>query len=130
MAHNVCKSYLEHGAQYHRDYFINALKLLYPDPVLQVDMPSSGRIRFVRQPKENRYVLHLLYATPIQRGRTQVIEDLPPVYEVKVKLQISDPIRKVYLAPSGESVNFTQSGGRVELVVPRVECHQIVVFDY
>jgi len=130
LAHSVCKMYYDHGAQFHRDYLINALKLIYKSPILTVEMPSSGRVRFVNQSGNNRYVLHLLYATPIQRGRTSVIEDLPPIYDIKATMQVKEKIKKAYLAPQGTELSFTQEGSTVKLIVPKVECHQMVVFDY
>lgn len=130
LAHSVCRSYYDHGAQFHRDYVLRALQLIYHDNVMQVNMPSSGRARFVKQADQKRYVLHLLYATPIQRGRTLVIDDLPPLHHVKVRLKVEAPIKRVYLAPQMEEIPFTQSDAQIECVVPTVECHQIVVLDY
>lgn len=130
LAHSVCKMYYENGAQYHRDYFINAVKMLYTNPVLEVEMPSSGRVRLAKQSREKRYVLHLLYATPIQRGRAQVIEDLPPLYQVKTRLMIEEKINRVYLAPQIKEIPFVKNAGFVEVTIPKVQCHQIVVFEF
>lgn len=130
LAHPVCRMYFEHGAQMHRDYFINALRLLYKEPVMSVDMLSSGRARFVRQLEENRYILHLLYATPIQRGRTLVIEDLPVIYNINARLMIKEKIKRASLEPQDKEIPFTQENGIVTITVPSVECHQIVAFEY
>jgi hypothetical protein len=130
LAHPLCKMYHKHGAQFHRDYFINALRLLYTDPVMQVGLLSSGRARFVHQPQEQRYILHLLYATPIQRGRTSVIEDLPPIYDVPVRLLIDEKVTQVATADGEAIVPFQQLKGIVEFTVPKVQCHQIMVITY
>lgn len=130
LAHPVCRLYYEHGAQLHRDYFIKALNLIYNVPVMRVYMPSSGRARFVRQPGNSRYVLHLLYATPVQRGRAQVIEDLPQVYDIKAVLKVEEKVSRAYLAPQGIEIPFVQENGKVTVMVPKVQCHQMVVFDY
>lgn len=130
LAHPVCRLYREYGAQVHRDYFINALRLIYREPVLQVDMPSMARARLVDQAGEDRYVCHLLYASPIQRGRAEVIEDMPPLYDIPVKIRTSRQVKRVYLAPQMEEIAFEQALGAVTLTVPKVQCHQIVVLDY
>ena len=129
LAHPVCRMYFAHGAQYHRDYLLNALRLIHRNPVLSVAMPSAGRARFVRQPAQKRGVLHLLYASPIQRGRTLVIEDMPPLYDVPVELRMNSPVGCVRLVPQGEAIPFTQEGGLVRLTVPVVRCHQAIVFE-
>ncbi|WP_179215906.1 alpha-amylase family protein [Paenibacillus sp. MY03] len=130
LAHSVCRNYYDHGAQFHRDYFLQALQLIYKNNVMEADMPSSGRARFVKQAEKDRYVLHLLYATPIQRGRTLVIDDLPPLYDVNVKVHVKEPIQRIYLAPEMKEIPFVQVDTQIEMKVPKVECHQIVVLDY
>ncbi len=130
LAHNICKMYFQHGAQYHRDYFINALKLIYKEPVIKASMPSAGRVRFVKQASDNRYILHLLYGAPIQRGRTSIIEDLPPLYDISVRVKVEAQLKKLYLAHQKDEVKFTQKDGIVEFIVPKVQCHQIVVLEY
>ena len=97
---------------------------------MTVDMPSSGRARFVRQPANQRYLLHLLYAAPIQRGRTSVIEDMPQLFNIEVKLRIKQQIKNVFLAPEKEEIYFENSNGTVAFTDPSVKCHQIVVLEY
>ncbi len=130
LAHPVCNMYYKYGAQLHRDYFINVLNLIYKNRIADVKMLSSGRISFVKQANENRYVLHLLYATPIQRGCASVIEDLPEIYNIDVKINVKENIEKVYLAAEHKEIPFQQNKGKLTLTVPKVKCHQIVVFDY
>ena len=115
--------YKTDGAQLFRDTLCGALRLIY-HPVMEVSMPSAGRARFTRQ--GGRYVLHLMYGSPIQRGRTSVIEDLPPVRDIPVTLQIIEPLAEAILQPQGQVIPFTQSGGTVTLTVPQVACHQMV----
>lgn len=129
LAHEIFRMYNEYGSLYHREYFMNALNLIYTDPVLKVEMPSAGRVNFVKQPNEDRYVLHLLYASPIQRGTALVIEDIVPLYNVKVALKVEEKIKRVYLAPQMENIEFRQEGQYVNLAVPKVHGHQIVVLD-
>ena len=130
LAHAVCSQYYEHGAQIHRDYFINALCRIYDKPAMWVELPSGGRARLVRQRGSSRYVLHLLYANPIQRGSVSVIEDLPELRDIPVELRIAQEIKAAKLVPGGEDVAFTQCGGIACLTVPKLKCHQMVVLDY
>lgn len=130
LTHPIFRMYYEYGAQIHRDYFINALNLLYKSPVAKVIMPSVGRIHFIEQIKEKRYVLHLLYASPIQRGKALVIEDMPPIYNVEATLKVDKDIKKVYLAPQMKEIPFTRLNNVLSMVIPEVKCHQIVVLDY
>lgn len=130
LAHELCGMYYRDGAQIHRDTLLNALKLIYDRPVLRVKLFSQGRARLTDQTGKNRYVLHLLYGAPISRGRTSVIEDLPPILNVSVEADLARPIKRVYLAPQMTELPFEQTGETVKICVPKVECHQAVVFDY
>ena len=129
LGHPICKLYNNHGTQLHRDWFIAVLKRLYREPVLEIDTPSAARVNLVKQESENRYVLHVTYASPIQRGEVRVIEDMVPLYEVPVRIRITEPVKRAYLAPQNEDVSYVQEKGLVHLKIPKVLCHQILVLD-
>lgn len=130
LAHEIFSMYHRNGCQYHRDYAVNALNLLYTDPVLRVSLMSAGRARLARQDAQDRYCLHLLYGSPVQRGRTSVIEDLPPVYNTKVEFKSKEKIKKIHIPFTGQSLDFEQKGDRVCLTVPEFSCHCLVVAEY
>ena len=130
LAHALGKMYHEHGARLHRDVFINALDLLYTQPLLRTDMPSAGRATLVTQPRRKRHVVHLLYAPPLKRGRCLVIEDTPPLFDVPVAVRIPETIRAVRLPLTGESLPFRMVEGVLETVVPQVRAHQMLVLEW
>lgn len=130
LAHWVGRMYQEYGSAYHRRYFLNALALLYPHPVVEVDLMTSGRISLIRQRKQNRYCLNLLYAAPAQRNRVAVIEDLPELREIPVTVRVPEAICAVALGPEQIPVPFTQDALGVHFEVPRLRCHQLVTLSY
>lgn len=130
MAHDLDKQYFHEGARIHRDLFINTLKLLRDDPMVEVDMPSMGRINLLKQEDKNRYVLHLLYASPIQRGNVRVVEDLVPLYNIPVSIDVDETIKKAYLIPSGKKLKMKRVDGKLSLIVPELKCHTGVVLEY
>lgn len=130
LAHSVCSMYFTHGAQYHRDYFINALKLIYKDPVMNVKLPSAGRARLVKQQQNDRYIMHLLYASPIQRGYVSAIEDLVELRDIDVSLIIRETVKNIFLVPGNENIPFTKIGDRIEFKVPSIICHQMAIIEY
>jgi hypothetical protein len=93
-------------------------------------MPSAGRLSLLHQPEHRRYVAHLLYATPLQRGRCLVIEDLVPLHEVPLQLTVPEEVRSATLVPQSAALEVQRSGGSVAVTVPEVHCHQAVVFSY
>ncbi len=129
-AHNIDKQYKEMGAQIHRDLFYNAFNLLRNKAFVKAEMPSMGRINLLHQPEKNRYVVHLLYASPIQRGKVQVIEDMPVLYNIPVTVDLEEEIKRAYLIPSGELLQTNVKDGNISITVPQLKMHTGIVLEY
>ena len=93
-------------------------------------LPSSGRLNLLHFPEKNRYVVHLLYGPPIQRGIARVIEDLVPLYNVEVSLDVDVPVRKAYMIPEGQELKIDRQASGLSVVVPEFSCHTAIVFEY
>ena len=130
IAQPIFRVYDDQGMQLHRDLVKNCLDLLYDDPLLQVSLPSCGRATVTRQPRAgNRLIVHLMYANPIKRGDTEVIEDIIPLYGVAVSLKTDRAVSRVSLAPENEDLDFEIANGRVSFTVPKVEMNQLVTIE-
>ena len=130
IAHDVDRQYHLEGARTHRDVFYNSLSLLRTEPFVSVEMPSMGRLNLLHQPEHNRYVAHLMYASPIQKGNVSVIEDFVPLYDVPLHLQLPQTIKQAYLVPSGEALTIEEKDGKYNLTVPKLIGHTAVVLEY
>lgn len=132
LAHPVGYLYATEGARLHREFFLNALRMVYPvqKQVLAVEMPSGGRVSLVHQPAQRRYAAHLLYGPPTPRGRCQIIEDLLAIEDVAVALRVPETIKAVRLPVAGKRLRASVKAGAVRVTVPRVQCHAVVVFEY
>jgi hypothetical protein len=130
LAHGLDRMYYRHGAKVHRRFFANALRQMHPRPLVEACLPSAGRISLLHQPDRRRYVLHLLYATPLQRGRCLVIEDLVPLRDVAVTLRLPVTPTRVRLVPGDAVLPTRASGGAVHLIVPEFACHAAIVVEY
>ena len=111
---------------------------------VHTSLPSQGRISVMEQKAEKRYVAHVLYVNTIVRGMkcgssvpgqrdsssVEVIEELNPVYDVKLSLRLGHKITKVTLEPEGKEIPFKEHDGCVEVTLDKVVCHQMVVLHY
>ncbi len=129
LPHRLGRLYHQHGARVHRDLFANALRLIYDRPLVQTQLPSAGRVSLMCQPDHHRYIAHLLYGPPLQRGRCLVIEDLPTLYDVPLTVRLPQPVRAAYLIPGQHPLSLTHTGDAVSVTVPQVQGHQAVVFE-
>lgn len=130
LPHSLGKMYHEHGARVHRDLFTNALTLLHTKPLLWTYLPSSGRATLVSQPQKRRHVVHLLYAPPLRRGRCLVIEDMPTLRDVPLKIRVPEKITRVVLPLSGKQLPFKMRNGVLKTIVPETRMHQMVSLEW
>ena len=106
-------------------------KLLGKEKTLCTNLPAQGIATLMNQENENRFILHMLYATPVKRGiSTEIIEDIIPVYNITAELKIDKKIKKVYLAPQMKTLDFIQKNDSVAMKIDELECHQMIVLDY
>jgi len=130
IAHELDEMYYKHGAHLHRDLFVNALKLLHTRPMVETELPSAGRVSLLHQPQQNRFVAHLLYGPPIQRGACEVIEDLPVLRDVPVTIDLPETVNKAVLVPEMRDLELVKGGGKLSVSVPEFSCHCAVAFEY
>lgn len=129
IAHEIAVMYKRYGSTYHRRYFENIINTIYPQRNIRTVLPCGARIRFVEQKKENRYVVHLLYALPGQRGEVAVIEDMPPLSDTEVTVRVERIIKKIVMQPQGQELPYIQQGGEVSFVVDQFAGHQMIVLE-
>lgn len=106
-------------------------RLLGSEKTLLTDLPAQGVSSLMEQKKEKRYILHQLYASPVKRGSgVEVIEDIVPLYGLKISVKTEKTPKKLYLAPGLEELPFKIKDGRCEFILPRLELHEMIVMDY
>jgi len=130
-AHNLDQLYYTHAVRLHRQLVKNAIDLLYDAPMLEVkNLPSAGRISFLKQEKQHRYVAHLLYSPALQRGEVMVIEDFLPVSNVEIEVDVPEKIKSVTQIPEQKILSFTREGNRIKIRIPIFTMHTGIVINY
>jgi hypothetical protein len=128
-AHPLFGMYTRDGARVYRQLVLNAIARLLPHPLLRTDAPTTARLTLTRQPAERRRVLHVLHYLP-QRRHTgfDTLEEILPLNNVTVAVRGEMP-RAADLAPSREALPVTARDGYVEVTIPVVRGHAMVVFE-
>lgn len=110
---------------------LNALDLLLPDPLVRHQGPSTLLVTLNEQSAQQRQVLHLLHYIPERRGEFfDVIEDVIPLYNIRVSVRVPKAVMRVATAPQGAELAFEKDGDRIEFVVPAVHGHQMVELSF
>ena len=131
LSHPLAYMYQKIGSLFHREYFINALKLVYSGGAYEVKgLGSQGRVTMIHQPDKSRYCMNMTYAIPVKRGAAEVIEDIMPVYNVEVSVNLKEDVKRIYLGVSGDEIKSQRNGDRTTFTVPELNCHTTVVIEY
>ncbi len=136
---NIFSDYGKMGSLHQKEIVVHAIDtLLGSDKTVSTDFIDKGILTLTKQTEENRYINHLLFAHTTNRGTftwdnvehpMEVIEGIVPVYDVKIILNLKEPVRKIYLAPQIEEIPFKEEAGKIYYTVPKIECHQMIVID-
>jgi len=128
----VFSEYAEKGSLILKRIIQYALdRLLGDNKTLKTNLGAQGVATLMEQKQQQRYINHLLYAVPVKRGNgVEVIEDITPIYNIEVTLNVPQTIHKVYLAPQKEDITYTQENGTISFTVNKLDCHQMIVLEY
>jgi hypothetical protein len=121
-------AFARHGNYPYRLLVRNLIELLMPDPLLTLTAPTSTEATIMRQ--QNRTIVHLLQYCPERRTATlDLIEDIVPLHDVPMTLKLAKKPKRAYLAPLEQPIPFTFKAGRVQILIPKIEGHAMVVFE-
>lgn len=126
-SHPLFTTYNTNAAPWCKRLFLNAIDMLLGEPLLRHDGPSTVQTALNEQPAEKRLVLHVLHYIPERRCvNIDVLEDVIPLYNLKASVRVAGKVKSVQAVPDNRSLSFTQSQDRVEIVIDKVEGHQMV----
>ena len=129
LAHPIFTLYYKCGAVAMQRIVAKAIeRALGGAPMIRTSLPTAGRATLRRQ--DRRDVLHLLHATPVQRGTLrgdpiQPIQDIVALANVAVDVE-APGTAAVRSVPDGAELRFETEGDRVRFTVPEVRGHAMV----
>lgn len=147
-AHKIFDLYGLYAEIVYKKLAQKAINLLLTEPTVKTNLPSMGRVTFTQQKDKNQYVLHLLYANKSTRAskgvkvnpkgeafvwdpyQMEVIEELMPIYNTTVEIDVKEDIKSITDEPSGKEIPFTKEKGKIKFTVPEFTCHFMPVLHY
>lgn len=129
---SVFDEYARMGSFILKDTVHRVLDALLADTKsVSTDLPAQGVLALNKQAAESRYVLHALYASPVKRGqKTEIIEDLLPLYNTSFEVRVPETVKSVRLVPQNTPLDFTVENGVCRFSIPEFTCSQLVVLEY
>ena len=121
--------YAEKGSITVKEFVVGVIEKLLSDvKTIKTNLPAQGIITLTKQ--NDRLVNHILYVSPVKRGRdTEIVEDIVPVYNIKVSVKTDKAVNKVYKAPQMTEIPFDYKDGEVSYTLDELNCSQLVVIE-
>ena len=129
-AHKVFFEYFKHGNIYTKEIVRAAIETLVGDvKTITTNLPAQGIVTLTEN--GDSQIVHTLYASAVLRGeKTQIIEDIIPIYNTTVSLKTDKKPRSVKLVPQNKKLKFKYNRGNLEFTIPKFECWQMTEIKY
>lgn len=125
--------YGEYGHPDYRNLLVNAVRWAANAPVpVEVEAPLTVEAISWHQGGGEGLVVHLLNRTAAGNARavSAIVQEVIPVHDVVVRVQSGQPWTKASLQPSGAVLPLeTSSSGMATVTVPRLDIHEMLVFE-
>lgn len=132
ISYPIFRAYILNGNLVYKKLVKNCMDLLLDKPLVLSNLPSTARITVNLQElsDKRRTVIHILHYIPERRCKSiDIIEDVIPIYDVKIRVRTDNPPSKCYLAPELKELDFVYNNGYTEFTVEKVNGYQIVVLE-
>jgi hypothetical protein len=138
LAFPLGQGYYNQGFWAYRQAFQNALAQVLPTPLIQSNAHLSTELSLTRQSadpgrkRKERYMVHIVNYSSVRRTpkHTDFHDDPIPLSDVTVRLNLSLKVAKATALCAGKDLQIQRAlGGGVEVVVPRVNVHEVVCFE-
>jgi hypothetical protein len=125
----IFKSYFESGNTVFRHLLDNAIEMLLPQTSVRTNAPSSAEVTLLRSSES--YAVHVVNYSPSRRGNhPEVLDEIRSLHDISISVRIPDTPKRVYIFPGEKELSYRSENGYIQVIVPEVEIHAGVCFEY
>ncbi len=138
IAFPVGQGYYNQGFWIYRQAFQKVLSEVLPVPLLQSDAHLSTELSLTHQApnptagRKERYLVHIVNYSPMRKTpkHTDFYDDPVPLSNLTVRLNLPLKVATANALYAGQALPVRRdAGGGVEVLVPRVNIHEVVCFE-
>jgi hypothetical protein len=127
----VFSQYDDNAPRWCKLLVLNAIEMLLPEPLTKHDGPTTLQVTLTQQIRQNRWIVHLLHFIPERRSKElEVIEDIIPLFNLKIFVRTPRPVREAVLAPEGVALPVSDQGPYLSFELPRLDGHAMVSLTF
>jgi hypothetical protein len=128
-AHPVFTQYERNAPPWFAAHVAAALDRLLPDRLVRHDGPSTVQVTVNAQ--QGRWAVHVLHYIPERRAAEfDTVNDVIPLHDLTIRLQVPAPVRAVTLEPAAQRLPYSETDGVLTLTLPRVDGHALVCVQF
>ena len=120
------QGYSKEGSKVARLFLNDLVKQLFPNPMVEVQGSSDVDVSIARN---HGKLLVNLVNTSGPHQTTPIIQSIEPTGPIQVSIRLPAKPAKITLEPEGQSLPFTFEDGKVNVVVPKVDIHEILAVE-
>lgn len=126
-SHPIFTQYRKNAPYWCKKLIDNAIRLLYPERLVEHNGPSTMTVSLLRQPDKNRICAHILTYIPVRKSQTiDIIEERTKLYNTEIRFNIPEKIITARQVPEGTEL-LLQDG---KLIVPEIDGYAIIELSY
>jgi hypothetical protein len=112
-----------------KNIFRNLLNEVIPEKLVEVEAPSN--VEVVLAEKDGAKQVHLVnhYRDKSIGNSNTIVENVLPVYDIKVRIRADQRPGSVELMPGKEDLSFEYNSGYVSFVIPKLHIYSIAVIE-
>jgi hypothetical protein len=130
-AHPIFKIYHQYAPIWCKLLINRAIEILLPQRLISHNGPSTLITTINSQPKMNRWVIHLLHYVEQKRSvHLEIVEDIIPLHNLELKLNISQQVQSIRLVPECIELPFEREKSLVKIKVPIIEGHRMIELQF
>ena len=123
---NLGERYRNGGTTVSREFLQALVRELMPEPLVTVS--GSHHVDVTANRKDGKLAINLVNtAGPHGNGKVFVFDDIPAVGPLHVAIRYDKKPDKVTLEPEGRQVDYVYREGRIQVTIPRLAIHEIIV---
>lgn len=123
---SVASGYLANHSPVTRQFLDALAGQLFPQPAVEVK--GSSHVDVILARKQGKLLVNLVN-TSGPHVQEPIIESIPSVGPLSVIIRQAAKPAKVTLEPAGRPLDFEYRDGAIQLTVPRVEIHEVIVVE-
>lgn len=111
-----------------RKFLGNIMEELFPEPMVELNAPPCVDVSLRK--KDGKLLIHLGNTAGMQTASKYAIVDFTPsIGPIEVTVNLDEEPEKVSLVPDDCDAGIQWSGGKIKVIIPKLETHSIVVIE-